>query len=64
MNKLSTLNFINKVRKSTSKDVRQLLKELDSMLVNKIIYEKDYAYLLGFLYGVIDTKIDYNIVEK
>lgn len=58
------LYYIIKVRKSNSKDFKQLLKELDSMLEDKVINSNDYAYLLGFLFGVIDTKEDYNIEEK
>ena len=55
------LNYIEKVRKSRSKDFKQLSKELDSMLEDKIIDGNEYSYLLGFLLGVIDTKLDYNI---
>ena len=64
MNMVAILYYINKVRKSTSKDFKQLSKELDSMLEDKIIDGNEYSYLLGFLVGVIDTKIDYNIEEK
>ena len=55
------LNFIKKVRKSNSKDFQQLSNELDSMLEDKVIDANDYSYLQGFLFGVLDTKIDYNI---
>ena len=58
---IAVLKYIEKVRKSNSKDFKQLSKELDSMNEFKLIDGNDYIYLLGFLYGVIDTKIDYNI---
>ena len=61
MNMRAILCYIGKVRKSNSKDFKQLSKELDSMLEDKIINRNDYVYLLGYLLGVIDTKIDYNI---
>ena len=61
---IAVLKYIEKVRKSNSKDFKQLSKELDSMNEFKLIDGNDYIYLLGFLYGVIDTKIDYNIGEK
>lgn len=58
---VAILNYIKKVRKSNSKDFKQLSKELDSMIENKVIDGNEYSYLLGFLLGVIDTKNDYNI---
>ena len=58
------LNFIKKVRKSNSKDFQQLSNEIDSMLEVKAIDSNDYSYLKGFLFGVLDTKIDYNIEEN
>ena len=61
---IAVLNYIEKVRKSKSKDFKQLLKELDSMIEYKVIDTNEYSYLSGFLNGVIDTKIDYNIEEK
>ena len=61
MNMVAILYYINKVRKSNSKDFKQLSKELDSMIEDKVIGANEYSYLLGFLYGVLDTKIDYNI---
>ena len=61
MNMVAILHYIGKVRKSNSKDFKQLSKELDSMIEDKIIDANEYSYLLGFLYGVLDTKIDYNI---
>ena len=61
MNMVAILYYINKVRNSTSKDFKQLSKELDSMIEDKVIDANEYSYLLGFLYGVLDTKIDYNI---
>ena len=61
MNMIAILYYIGKVRKSNSKDFKQLSKELDSMLEDKIIDGNEYSYLLGYLLGVIDTKIDYNI---
>lgn len=64
MNMVAILHYIGKVRKSNSKDFKQLSKELDSMLEDKIIDGNEYSYLLGYLLGVIDTKIDYNIGEK
>ena len=64
MNMVAVLYYIKKVRKSNSKDFKQLSKELDSMLEDKIINGNEYTYLLGYLLGVIDTKIDYNIEEK
>ena len=64
MNMVAILYYINKVRKSNSKDFKQLSKELDSMLEDKVIDGNEYSYLLGFLTGVIDTKLDYNIEEK
>ena len=64
MNMVEILCYINKVRKCTSKDFKQLSKKLDSMFEYKLIDANLYSYLLGFLYGVIDTKIDYNIEEK
>lgn len=65
MNKIYAMtDFMSKVRKSNSKDFKQLSKELDSMLEDKVIDGNEYSYLLGFLLGVIDTKIDYNIGEK
>ena len=64
MNMVAILFYIGKVRKSNSKDFKQLSKELDSMLEDKVIDRSDYTYLLGYLLGVIDTKIDYNIGEK
>ncbi|MDY4215302.1 MAG: hypothetical protein SOX53_03735 [Candidatus Onthovivens sp.] len=64
MNMKTILCYLKKVRKSNSKDFKQLTKELDSMLENKVIDGNDYSYLQGYLLGVIDTKIDYNIEEK
>lgn len=65
MNKIyEMLNYIRKVRNANSKDFKQFSIELDSMLEDKIIDGNEYSYLLGFLFGVIDTKIDYNIEEK
>ena len=64
MNMVAILYYINKVRKSKSKDFKQLSKELDSMIEDKVINAEEYSYLLGFLTGVIDTKLDYNIEEK
>ena len=61
MNMVAILYYIGKVRKSNSKDFKQLSKELDSMLEDKIIDGNEYSYLLGYLLGVIDTKIDNNI---
>ena len=61
MNMVAILYYIGKVRKSNSKDFKQLSKELDSMLEDKIIDGNEYSYLLGYLLGVIDTKIDYSI---
>ena len=61
MNMVAILHYIGKVRKSNSKDFKQLSKELDSMLEDKIIDANEYSYLLGYLLGVIDTKIDCNI---
>lgn len=55
------LNYVKKVRKSNSKDFKQLSNELDSMIEDKLIDCNDYSYLQGFLFGVLDTKIDYNI---
>lgn len=64
MNIYEIFNYVNKVRKSNSKDFKQLSKELDNMLENKVIDNNYYCYLLGFLFGVIDTKEDYNIEEN
>ena len=64
MNIIALLNYIEKVRKSNSKDFKQLSKELDDMIEYKVIDTNEYSYLLGFLTGVIDTKLDYNIEEK
>ena len=64
MNIIALLNYIKKVRKSNSKDFKQLSKELDDMIEYKVIDTNEYSYLLGFLTGVIDTKLDYNIEEK
>lgn len=64
MNTYAILYYIEEVRKSKSKDFKQLSKELDCMLEGKVIDGNEYSYLLGFLVGVIDTKIDYNIEEK
>lgn len=65
MNKIYAMtDFMSKVRKSNSKDFKQLSKEIELMLKNKIIDRYDYGFLLGYLSGVIDTKIDYNIEEK
>ena len=64
MNIIAVLNYIEKVRKSNSKDFRQLSKELDDMIEYKAIDTNEYSYLLGFITGVIDTKLDYNIEEK
>ena len=64
MNMVANLYFISKVRKSNSKDFKQLLKELDDMFEDKVINADEYNYLLGYLTGVIDTKLDYNIEEK
>ena len=61
---VANLYFISKVRKSNSKDFKQLLKELDDMIEYKAINADEYNYLLGYLTGVIDTKLDYNIEEK
>ena len=64
MNMVAVLHYIGKVRKSNSKDFKQLSKELDSMLEDKVINADEYSYLLGYLLGAIDAKIDYNIGEK
>lgn len=65
MNKIHVMvDYMCKVRKSQPKDFKQLSKEIDSMLENKVIDSKEYSFLLGYLTGVIDTKIDYNIEEK
>lgn len=61
MNMVAILYYIKKVRKSNSKDFKQLSKELDSMLKDRVINADEYSYLLGFLLGVIDTKSDYGI---
>ena len=61
MNMVANLYFISKVRISTSKDFKELSKELESMLKDKVIDANEYSYLLGYLAGVIDTKIDNNI---
>lgn len=61
MNMVAILYYIKKVRKSNSKDFKQLSKELDSMLEDRVINANEYSYLLGYLCGVIDTKLDYNI---
>ena len=55
------LNYVKKVRKSNSKDFKQLSNELDSMIEDKVIDANEYSYLQGYFYGVLDTKIDYNI---
>ena len=64
MNMAANLYFISKVRISTSKDFKKLSKELDSMFKDKVIDTNEYSYLLGYLAGVIDTKLDYNIEEN
>ena len=55
------IDYMCKVRKSKPKDFKQLSKELDSMLEDKVIDANEYSYLQGYFYGVLDTKIDYNI---
>lgn len=55
------IKYMEKIKKSKTKDFKDLKEELDTMLENKIIDENDYAYLFCYLLGVIDTKIDYNI---
>ena len=64
MNIIAMSNYIEKVRKSNSKDFEELSKELDDMIEYKVIGVNEYNYLLGFLTGVIDTKLDYNIEEN
>lgn len=62
MNKIYVMvDYMCKVRKSQPKDFKQLTKELDSMLENKVIDSKEYSFLLGYLTGAIDIKIDYDI---
>lgn len=55
------IDYMRKVRKSKPRDFRQLSEELDSMLEDKVIDANGYTYLNGFIFGVLDTKIDYNI---
>ena len=46
------------------KILKKLSKDIDLMLEYKTINESEHDYLIGFLLGITQTKIDYNIGEK